>query len=238
MLGIEHLDVFYNGTQVLYGVSLAVRKGEIVSILGRNGAGKSTLVKTIVGFVQPKRGSIKLDGIDITEWPLEKRTKRLGYTPDDKRLFGRLTVSENLQISALGLENPKACLENVESILNYFPALKGMLKRRAVTLSGGEQQMLNLTRALLRGSGLFLLDEPLAGLAPALRESLTRAIFELREKNGSSFLVVEQEITLPLKISDRIYGLLNGKIAFEGTPKEAVENKVLEDILLMISKTS
>ena len=237
MLEIQDLDVFYNGTQALYGVSLAVRKGEIVSILGRNGAGKSTLLKAIVGFVQPKRGSIKLEGEDITEWPLEKRTKGLGYTPDNKRLFGRLTVSENLQVSALGSEDPKACLENLESILSYFPALKEMLKRRAVTLSGGEQQMLNLTRALSRGSGLFLLDEPYAGLAPALRESLSRAIFELREKNGSSFLIVEQEITVPLKISDRIYGLLNGKIAFEGTPKEAIENKVLEDIL-MISKTS
>ena len=116
MLEIQNLDVFYNGTQALYGVSLAVKKGEIVSILGRNGAGKSTLVKTMVGFVQPKRGSIKLDGIDITDWPLEKRTKGLGYIPDNKRLFGRLTVSENLQISALGSENPKACLENVESI--------------------------------------------------------------------------------------------------------------------------
>lgn len=237
MLEIQDLDVFYDGAQVLYGVSLAVRKGEIVSLLGRNGAGKSTLLKAIVGFVQPKRGSIKLNGRDITKWPLEKRTKGLGYTPDDKRLFGTLTVLENLQISALGSENPKASLRNLESILNYFPALKGMLKRKAVTLSGGEQQMLNLTRALSRSSGVFLLDEPTSGLAPALRENLSRAIVDLREKVGGSFLIVEQEITIPLKISDRIYGLLNGEIAFEGTPKEAIENKVLEDIL-MISKTS
>lgn len=237
MLEIQDLDVFYDGAQVLYGVSLAVRKGEIVSLLGRNGAGKSTLLKAIVGFVQPKRGSIKLNGRDITKWPLEKRTKGLGYTPDDKRLFGTLTVLENLQISALGSENPKASLRNLESILNYFPALKGMLKRKAVTLSGGEQQMLNLTRALSRSSGVFLLDEPTSGLAPALRENLSRAIVDLREKVGGSFLIVEQETTIPLKISDRIYGLLNGEIAFEGTPKEAIENKVLEDIL-MISKTS
>lgn len=237
MLEIQDLDVSYNGTQVLYGVSLAVRKGEIVSILGRNGAGKSTLLKTIVGFVQPKRGSIKLNGRDITKWSLEKRTKGIGYTPDNKRLFGTLTVLENLQISALGSENPKASLGNLESILNYFPALKGMLKRKAVTLSGGEQQMLNLTRALSRSSGLFLLDEPSVGLAPAICESLSRAIVDLREKVGGSFLIVEQEISIPLKISDRIYGLLNGEIAFEGTPKEAIESKVLEDIL-MISKTS
>jgi len=236
MLEIQDLDVFYGGTQVLYEISLSVKKGEIVSILGRNGAGKSTLLKSIVGFVPPTRGSIKLEGKDIVKWPLEKRTKGVGYTPDSKRLFGTLTALENLQVSALGSENTATTLGNVENILNYFTPLKGLLNRRAATLSGGEQQMLALTRSLVRNAGLFLLDEPSAGLAPAIREELARAITELREKDGSSFLIVEQEIKIPLSISDKIYGLLNGKIAFEGTPQEAIEAHVIEDIL-MISKT-
>jgi len=235
MLEIQDLDVFYGGTQVLFGVSLTVKKGEIVSILGRNGAGKSTLLKSVVGFVTPKQGSIKVDGKDIVHWPLEKRTKGIGYQPDTKRLFGTLTAFENIRVSALGTKNAKATMGNVEGILNYFHPIKGMMNRRAATLSGGEQQMLTLTRALAREVGLILLDEPSAGLAPAIRDNLAQAVTDQRDKSGCSFLIVEQEINIPLGISDRIYGLLNGKIAFEGTPKEAVETKAIEDIL-MISK--
>jgi ABC-type branched-subunit amino acid transport system ATPase component len=230
MLKIVDLDVFYGGAQVLFGLSLEVKKNEIVSMVGRNGAGKTTLMKTVMGLVRARDGSIEVLGQDITKMPTEKIGKNVGYVPDYKGLFPTLTVLENLQISAYGCGLP---LEQAMAILDHFPALKIFLKRRAGTLSGGEQQMLTVARTLLRKSPLILMDEPTQGLAPSIIDVLKKVIAKTREELGIAFLIVEQDITFAAEVAQRTYGLLTGSVVYEGTAKDLIETKAFEKFMVL-----
>ncbi len=234
MLKMQDLDVYYGESQALYGVSLRIGKGEIVTVLGRNGAGKTTLIKTIAGITKPRQGSIELDGRNITGMPLEKRAASgVAYVPDDKRIFPQLTVLENLQLSAIGA---RLKLESslCDRVLQYFPALTALLSRKAGNLSGGERQMLAIARALLRRPLLALLDEASQGLAPFVVERLKDAVLDFRRDFGTSFLVVEQEMKFATSVADRIYGLLTGSVVYEGTPKEFFDTEAYSKFLVIV----
>jgi branched-chain amino acid transport system ATP-binding protein len=229
MLKIEGLEVFYGGSQVLFKVSLELRDGEIISILGRNGAGKTTIIKSIIGLIKPRGGSITFDGRNLTSLAPEE-IARLGvaYVPDTKRLFPHLTVKENLQVSAIGCGNPKLSFDN---ILDYFPQLKPLLNRKAGNLSGGEQQMVTITRALIRKPALVLLDEPSQGLAPLIVERVRKAITDINKESQTGFLVVEQEIAFAIGVATRVYGLLSGSVVYEGSTDEFVETKAFDKFM-------
>jgi ABC-type branched-subunit amino acid transport system ATPase component len=234
MLHIRNLHVYYGLSQALYDVSLEVKKGEIVAILGRNGAGKTTLMKTVIGFVKPKQGVIAVNGQNVIDWTPEKRAlSGIAYVPDNKRLFPQLTVWENLSISAIGARI-KFSPESGDSILGYFPKLNSLLQRKASTLSGGEQQMVALARALLRKPHIVLLDEPSQGLAPLVVDSLKKAILAFKNESKTSFLVVEQEIKFATEVAERIYGLLTGSVVYEGNKKDFLATQAFRKFLTII----
>ncbi len=234
MLKVQNLDVYYGENRALSGVNLEVGKGEIVTVLGRNGAGKSTILRTIIGLVKPRGGSITLNGVDITGLVPEKiATRGVAYVPDNKRLFPQLTVLENMRVSALGAH---VQLESAlkDGVLEYFPALKLFLGRKAGTLSGGEQQMLTIARALLRKSALVLMDEPSQGLAPSVIDGLKRAVLDSKKEFGISFLIVEQEIKFATEVAERIYGILNGSVVYEGTAKHFLNTEAYRQFLVIV----
>ena len=234
MLKVENLDTYYGGSQVLFGVSLEVKDGEIISVLGRNGAGKTTLIKSIIGLVKSRHGTVKLDGHTLTgRTPEDIARAGVAYVPDDKRLFPYLTVRENLQVSALGTGDPNC---SFEFILEYFPALKPFMQRKAGSLSGGEQQMLTIARALMRKPALALMDEPSQGLAPFVVESLKQAILDLNKENNTAFLVVEQEMHFATGVAKRLYGLLTGSVCYEGTTEHFYKTKAYEKFLAVVEE--
>jgi len=231
MLEIENLDVYYGRNQALFGVTLEVQDGEIVSILGRNGAGKSTLLKSIIGLAKTSKGSIKFDGNILSALSPEKISRSgVAYVPDYKGLFPYLTAKENLQVSAIGSGNPK---RSYDFILEYFPQLKPLLDRQADTLSGGEQQQLTIARSLMREAKLVLLDEPTQGMSPNVIEAFKKLILNLNEERGTAFLLVEQEIEFATDVSKRVYGMLTGSICYEGTPEHFYETKAYEKFLVV-----
>ncbi|MCP4419488.1 MAG: ABC transporter ATP-binding protein [Chloroflexi bacterium] len=215
MLNIKDIHTYYDNSHVLQGVSLTVKKGEVVTLLGRNGVGKSTTINSIIGFTPPRQGQIILNGVDITSHP-SHQTARLGVglVPQGRGIFPTLTVRENVTLAA---RNGAKGGWTLESILELFPALSNRLKNRGDQLSGGEQQMLALARALMTNPRLLLLDEPSEGLAPLIVVEIGRVISQL-QKEGISILVVEQNLSLALGVADQVYVMNKGQIVFEGTP--------------------
>jgi branched-chain amino acid transport system ATP-binding protein len=229
MLDVSGINAYYGLSHILFDVSLNVKAGEVVGLLGRNGAGKSTTMKSIMGIVPPRRGTVSLKGRDITgQKPYLSFRQGIGYVPDDRRVFADLSVDDNLDIVyQRGKDWDK------DRVYGIFPALKEIRSRRAGHLSGGEQQMLTIARALMGSPELLLLDEPTEGLAPLIVLDLEQQILKLRDA-GISILLSEQNVRSALKMIARAYVIDNGRIRFEGTVKDLESNEEVKRKYLMI----
>lgn len=217
MLELIEVHTHYGQIEALKGVSLQVRKGEIVTIIGANGAGKSTLLMTICGSPQASAGTIRFEGEDITYLPTYEIVRRgISQAPEGRRIFPRMTVLENLQMGAVP-NGGRYFDEDVEHVFALFPRLRERQNQRAGTLSGGEQQMLCIGRALMARPKLLLLDEPSLGLAPMLVRTIFQSIVEINRSRGLTILLVEQNAYQALKIAHRGYVLATGQIVMEGT---------------------
>lgn len=221
MLKVDNLESGYRPMQVLWGLNLEVKKGSITSLLGPNGAGKSTTLKTVFGSVLPWNGKILYEGMDITELPTHSKVEKgIVLVPEGRHLFPNMTVKENLIMGAYSEEAAKRQVESFELVYSLFPVLKERTKQRAGSLSGGEQQMVAIGRALMVRPKIMMLDEPSQGLAPRLVIQVFEAIERMRGEIGLSVLFVEQNVETSLDISDYVYIMHEGSIKAEGTPKE------------------
>ncbi|HVN25973.1 MAG TPA: ABC transporter ATP-binding protein [Syntrophorhabdales bacterium] len=229
MLSVNGIHTYYGISHILFDVSLTVSRGEVVGLIGRNGAGKSTTMRSIMGLTPPKQGTITFNDQDITgRKPYLLVRDGIAYVPDDRRVFADLTVDDNLEIPfSRGSEWTR------ERIYGLFPALGEIKTRRAGNLSGGEQQMLTVARALMTGPKLLLLDEPTEGLAPLIVRDLEEQILKLRE-TGLSILLSEQNVKSALKLVNRVYVIDNGRIRFEGTVADLEANEEIKKKYLMV----
>jgi len=232
MLEVEAIDTYYGLSHILFGVSLKVESREVVCLLGRNGAGKTTTMKSIIGIIPPKQGIIRYKGEEIAGIePYLLARRGIGYVPDDRRIFADLTVGENLEIS----ERPGDRLEpwTKERVYEFFPALEHIDSRKAGFLSGGEQQMLAIGRALMTNPEFLLLDEPTEGLAPLIVSLLEEQILALK-RSGLTVLLAEQNQKSALRLSDRGYILDNGVIRYHGSIEALRENEEVRKRFLMV----
>ena len=224
MLKIEDLEVSYGAVQALRGISMEVNDGEIVSLIGANGAGKTTTLHAITGLVPIKSGSVIYDGHDLRKTdPSRIVTMGLAHVPEGRQVFTRMTVAENLAMGAYFRKDKKAIAGDLERVYARFPRLKERAKQLAGTLSGGEQQMLAMGRALMSHPKLLMLDEPSMGLAPILVEQIFDIIKDLNQK-GSTILLVEQNAQMALSVAHRGYVMETGKIVATGTGAELIES--------------
>jgi branched-chain amino acid transport system ATP-binding protein len=215
LLEIRDLDAWYGRAQVLFGVSLAVEAGEAAVLIGRNGAGKSTLMKSVMGLEVERRGTIRFNGVDIIGDPTHRIARRgIGYVPEDRRIFMDLTVSENLAVGRL--PSASGAASTPEAVFDLFPALAAMRERKGGQMSGGEQQMLTIARALMGNPRFLLLDEPSEGLAPVIVEVIAGAIAKLKAR-GVGLLLCEQNLTFARAVANRAFVLDRGHIRFAGT---------------------
>ncbi|MGB9682932.1 MAG: ABC transporter ATP-binding protein [bacterium] len=230
MLKIEEIDVYYGVIRALKEVSLEVNDGEIVTLIGANGAGKTTTLKTISGVIRPRKGRVLLDSKDLTKMaPHEIANLGILQVPEGRRIFGNLTVMENLLMGAYRRKDDIS--DDLEWVFNLFPRLKERQKQNAGTLSGGEQQMLAISRALMSKPRLMLLDEPSLGLAPLLVFNIFETIKEIN-RQGVTILLVEQNAYMALQIAHRAYVLETGKVVLEGTGKELLNNEMVRKAYL------
>jgi len=218
MLEVDAINSFYGDSHVLFDISLRVEEHEVVALLGRNGAGKTTTLKTIAGILSPRSGAIRLAGEPIHGLASHQIAQRgLQWVPEDRRIFTTLTVEENLRLAARSAPGPRP----MEEIFSTFPRLQERRRAAGATLSGGEQQMLAIARALIRSPQLLLLDEPFEGLAPVIVEDLIALCRQLAQA-GSTIVIVEQDVRSALLLARRVYVLNNGSVVFEGT-REALQ---------------
>lgn len=223
MLEIKGIHTFYGLSHILFDVSLAVRAGQVVCLLGRNGAGKTTTLKSVMGITPPRSGRIVFKGEDITgSAPYRMARKGIGYVPDDRRIFADLTVGENLEIAARKSESGNGWDE--ERVYTLFPALGDITHRKGGLLSGGEQKMLAIARALMTNPEFLLLDEPTEGLAPVMVKKLQETIRTLKDA-GFTVLLAEQNVRFTLDLSDYGYIIDNGRIRYQGTVEELTGNE-------------
>ncbi len=231
LLELQGVNTYYGQIHCLHDSNLLVREGELVCLLGGNASGKSTTLKTILGLVRPRTGKVLLDGEEVTELPTAHRIKRgLAIVPENRRLFGPMTVLENLELGAY--LQPKADLrQEFERVYSLFPLLYERRSQLAGTLSGGEQQMVAMGRALMSKPRLLLMDEPSMGLAPILVERSFQIIKQVNE-SGVAMLVVEQNANVSLSIADRGYVLSTGRIVLEGSAADLLEDEGLRKAYL------
>jgi branched-chain amino acid transport system ATP-binding protein len=224
LLEISGVHTFYGHIEALHGVNVTIRKGEIVTLIGANGAGKSTLLMTICGTPQARMGSIRFDGADITRLPtFEIMRKGIAQSPEGRRIFPRMTVIENLQMGAVTAD-PTHFEADLNRVMTLFPILQKRQGQRGGTLSGGEQQMLAIARALMSRPRLLLLDEPSLGLAPLIVKQIFSVIREINKEQGVTVFLVEQNAFHALRLAHRGYVMVNGQIALSGTGKELLAN--------------
>ena len=213
MLDVADVHTYYGESHVLHGVTLTVADGEVLTILGRNGMGKTTLIRSIIGFTPPREGTVRLKGQDVAGFPPYRLVERgVALVPQGRRVFPSLSVRENLDVARRGKGR-----WNVERVYELFPRLRERAESRANKLSGGEQQMLAIARALMSNPELLLMDEPTEGLAPLLVREVGRVIGELK-REGLSILLVEQNLPLALGVADRVHILSRGQIVYTGAP--------------------
>ena len=225
MLQIKDIDVYYGNIQALRGISLEVNEGEIVTLIGANGAGKSTLLKTISGLLKPKKGSIEYLGSNIDGKAAQSIVKAgISHVPEGRRVFANITVEENLELGAYLRKDREGIKKDLEHVYELFPRLLERRKQLSGTLSGGEQQMLAMGRALMSKPKLIILDEPSMGLAPLMVKNIFN-IIEMVNKEGVTVLLVEQNANMALSVADRAYVLETGKIVLAGTAKELQESE-------------
>ena len=232
MLEIKDLYVSYGMMEVLHGVSVKVEDKELVSIIGPNGAVKTTLIKTVMGLVKPTSGSIIYDGQDITHVPAHKRAGMgIGYVPEGRRVFGKLTVDENLRMGAYELKDKAQIAKNIEMVYGIFPRLGERSRQLASTMSGGEQQMLAIARALMLNPKMLLIDEVSMGLMPIMVNTCFDVIKQLNDE-GITVLVVEQNANKALKIADRGYVLETGNIIISDTAENMRKDDTVQKAYL------
>ncbi len=222
---IRNLHVYYGFIHALKGISLEVNEGEIVTLIGANGAGKTTTLRTISGLLRPREGDVIFNGESLLKYkPHEIVAKGIIHVPEGRRVFARMTVQENLEMGAYMRDDKDGIQEDLERVFRLFPRLEERRKQLAGTLSGGEQQMLAIGRALMSRPRVLLMDEPSMGLAPVLVEEIFDTIKELNETQGLTILLVEQNAHMALQIAHRGYVLETGTISIAGTAKELAEN--------------
>jgi branched-chain amino acid transport system ATP-binding protein len=228
MLEVQGIHTYYGLSHILFDVSLKVKKGQVVCLLGRNGAGKTTTFRSIMGLNPPSRGQIRFNEADVTGNPPYQLVRRgMGWVPDDRRIFADLTVGENLEIAER--KGPGGEKWDKQKVYNLFPALKDLDSRKGGLLSGGEQKMLAIGRALMTHPQFLLLDEPTEGLAPVLVKSLGERIQKLKDA-GLTVLLAEQNVKFTLTLSDYGYIIDNGRICYQGAVEELVDNQEVRRI--------
>lgn len=232
-LSVQDVYAGYAETVVLRGVSIDVDEGEIVALVGRNGAGKTTTLRCVTGALSPLRGTVTYDGEDITGLPpMETARRGIGFVPEDRRVFPGLTVEENLRLAQFGSHPDRG--RSIETVLDDFENLRERRASLGHSLSGGEQQMLAIGRALVAGSELILLDESTEGLAPIIVQRVETLIEELND-HGITLLMVEQNVAVAMGLADRIYILDKGQIVYDGTPADLRERPEIRDRHLGVS---
>jgi branched-chain amino acid transport system ATP-binding protein len=232
MLNLDNVSVNYGAIEALTGISLHVEQGEVVTLIGANGAGKTTTLRTITGLLIPRAGKVSFEGEDISGRPTHRLVAQgISMSPEGRGVFANLTVRENLQMGAYLNKNKRQVAEDMERSFHMFPRLKEREAQKAGTLSGGEQQMLAMGRALMSRPRLLLLDEPSLGLAPLVVHTIFEAIDEIRGK-GTTILLVEQNAHAALKHSDRAYVLETGRIVMEGPSKELAADPGIKEAYL------
>jgi branched-chain amino acid transport system ATP-binding protein len=226
-LEVRGVESGYGKIQVLWGVDVTLKEGSMVAVLGPNGAGKTTLLRTIMGIIRTWRGSVMMYGLDITSMPSHKRVE-LGLTmvPEGRRLFPDLTVRENLELGAYTRRARERIGETLELVFNLFPRLKERLHQKAGSLSGGEQQMLAIARALMTRPKVLMLDEPSQGLAPKIAWEVAETLDKIRREVDVSVILVEQNVALALEKADYIYLLEQGRVVLEGFREEVLARKL------------
>lgn len=231
ILDVQDIHTYYGDAYVLQGLSLSLEEGQIVGLLGRNGVGKTTLVKSIVGFTPPRRGRIVFKGADITHVSsFETVRGGMGLVPQGRRVFPTLTVEENLRVAERSVERHGW---NVERVYALFSRLKERHDQRARTLSGGEQQMLAIGRALMTNPDCLIMDEPSEGLAPIVIQGVWEAVSKLKDE-GLSILLVEQNASLAMKLVDHVHVMSKGRVVYSGTPQELWANEEVKSSYLGI----
>jgi branched-chain amino acid transport system ATP-binding protein len=233
LLRVEELETGYGKKQVINGVSLTVKPGEVVALIGHNGAGKSTVLKAIFGLLKVWNGKIIYDGAEIQGCsPIENIKDGMAFVPQGNRVFTELTVLENLEMGGYTLSDKQALQKQLNWVFEIFPVLQERMHQLAGTLSGGEKQMLALANALILSPRLLLLDEPSLGLSPPLIKIAFERIIEINKNLGTSILIVEQKVREVLGISDRTYILKVGKVSFEGPSVELLKDDKIRKIYL------
>jgi len=232
ILALEKVNTFYGHSHILFDVDLSVAEGEVVSLLGRNGAGKTTALRSIMGLTPPRAGRVRWLGEEVQgRKPHEISRKGVGFVPEDRRIFSRLSVEENLETGAFKLERPGGW--TLERVYGLFPRLGQLKSRKGSELSGGEQQMLAIARALMGAPKLVLLDEPSEGLAPAIVKDVGEMIGMFRDE-GIAVLLVEQNARFACRLSDRVYVIDKGRIRFEGAVAQLEAEEELKSRYLAV----
>ena len=232
LLEVKDLEVYYGMINALKGVSFEVNEGEVVALIGANGAGKTTTLHTITGLLSAKSGSVVYDGVDISKIPSHKIvTMGMAHVPEGRRVFQQLTVLENLKMGAYTRSSAKEIEETLKEVYEHFPRLEERKNQIAGTLSGGEQQMLAMGRAMMSKPKLIVMDEPSMGLSPLLVKEVFK-IIEVMHKAGITVLLVEQNAKMALSIADRAYVLETGKITFSGTGEELMSSEEIQKAYL------
>jgi len=233
LLEVHGLETAYGASQVLFGVSLEVARGEVVALLGRNGAGKTTTLSSIMGLVRPRAGTIRFDGAEIQgREPFEACRAGLGFVPENCRLFGGLTVAENFE-AARRPARDGATRWDLDEVLQLFPDVAQFLDRRASALSGGQQRMVAIARTLLGNPSLLLLDEPSEGLAPLVVDAILQRLKRLKA-SGTTVLISEQNLRFATELADRVSIIERGEIRYEGTPTELSAHPEVREKYLMV----